>query len=205
MRRLPQILKKDIRLDPAELNLLYLGRWEKEKGIDDLLKAVSLVKGKLPSFCLHVLGWGSFESKMRDLIAEFGLDHQVRMVGKVSTQRVAGYIRAADCVILPSKSDSIPLVFSEALQMGTPLIVTNVGDMGHLTRKFGLGKVVQPGNAEELARAIVEFASEKEGYSGNMSDALSLLDIDQAVDDYLRMTGQTERVGSSVFPASSQR
>ena len=204
MRRLPQVSEKEVRLDPAKFNLLYLGRWERKKGIDDLLKAVSLVKGKLPSLCLHVLGWGGFETKMNELIAEHGLGHQVKVAGKVSTQRVAGYIRAADCVIIPSKGDSIPLVFSEALQMGTPLIVTNVGDMGHLTRKFGLGKVVSPGSARRLARAIIEFASEKKDYSGNMSEALSLLDIDRAVDNFLRVTGQGKRACSPVFPALSQ-
>jgi len=205
MRRLPQISEEEVRLDPAKLNLLYLGRWEKEKGIDDLLRALSLVRGKLPSLCLHLLGWGCFETKMRELITKLGLDRQVKVVGRVSTQLVASYLRAADCVVIPSKSDSIPLVFSEALQMGTPLIVTDVGDMGYMTRKFGLGKVVQPGNAKKLARAIVEFASEKKDYSINVSEAVALLDIDRAVDDFLRITGQGVRACSPVFPSLSQR
>jgi glycosyltransferase involved in cell wall biosynthesis len=205
MRRLPQVSEEEVRLDPAKFNLLYLGRWERKKGIDVLLKAVSLVKSKLPSVSLHVLGWGSFETRMRELIAELGLGHQVERVGKVSTQLVAGYIQAADCVIIPSRGDSIPLVFSEALQMGTPLIVTDVGDMGHLTRKFGLGKVVPPGTAKRLARAMVEFVSEKKDYTGNMPEALRLLDIDRAVDNYLRITGQGERRCTSALPALSQR
>lgn len=199
MRRLPQVPDEEVGLDPVKLNLLYLGRWEKKKGIDDLLEAVNRVKDKLPSLRLHLLGWGGFETEMRGLIAELGLSHQVKMVGRVSTQLVAGYLRAADCVIIPSKSDSIPLVFSEALQMGTPLIVTDVGDMGHLTRKFGLGKVVLPGNAKSLARAIIEFASEKRDYSDNMSRALGLLDIDGAVDGFLRTIGHTGRASSTVF------
>ncbi|UCB51872.1 MAG: glycosyltransferase [Candidatus Zixiibacteriota bacterium] len=205
MRRLPQAADEKVRLDPAKFNLLYLGRWEKKKGIDDLIKAVSFVKGKLPSVRLHVLGWGSFETKMRELIGRLGLGHEVKIVGKVSAQLVASYIKAADCVIIPSKGDSIPLVFSEALQMGTPLIVTNVGDMGHLTRKFGLGKAVPSGSTKRLARAMIEFACEKKDYTGNMPEALRLLDIDRAVDDYLRITGQGERSYASVVPALSKQ
>jgi glycosyltransferase involved in cell wall biosynthesis len=205
MRRLPQMTDEKVRLDPSRFNLLYLGRWEKKKGIDDLLKAVSLVKSILPSVKLHVLGWGNFETRLKELIGELGLGHEVRIVGKVTTQLVASYIKAADCVMIPSRGDSIPLVFSEALQMGTPLIVTNVGDMGHLTKRFGLGKTVPPGNAKRLARAVIEFASEKKDYSRNIPEALRLLDIDEAVDDYLRITGQGELSHASVIPALSRQ
>jgi glycosyltransferase involved in cell wall biosynthesis len=205
MRRLPQISDQRVRLDPDKFNLLYLGRWEERKGIDDLLKAVSFVKGELPSVNLHVLGWGSFETRMKELREQLRLEEEVRIVGKVSTGLVAAYIRQADCVVIPSKSDSIPLVFSEALQMGTPLIVTNVGDMGHLTKKFGLGKVVPVGNAKRLAQAMIEFAGEKKNYTGNMSEALKLLDIEEAVDDYVRITGGPERSHTSVIPAFSKR
>jgi glycosyltransferase involved in cell wall biosynthesis len=205
MRRLPRTSDQKVRLDPAKLNLLYLGRWEKKKGIDDLLKAVSLVKGKLPSVSLHVLGWGSFERKMRELIQQFGLHHEVKIVGKVSTELVAGYIKAADCVVIPSKGDSIPLVFSEALQMGTPLIVTDVGDMGYLTKRFHLGKVVAPGDVKELSQAMIQFAFDKKNYTGNMPEALQLLDIDKAVDDYLRITGRRQYSCLPVVPTVSQR
>lgn len=205
MRRLPQISDEKVRLDPAKFNFLYLGRWEQKKGIDDLLKAVSLVKSTLPSVKLHLLGWGSFEMRMKELIEQLRLGDEVRIVGKVPTGLVAAYIRQADCVVIPSKGDSIPLVFSEALQMGTPLIVTNVGDMGHLTKKFGLGKVVPSGDTQRLAQAMIEFAAEEKDYTGNMSEALKLLDIDEAVDDYLRITGRRESRHTSVIPALSRQ
>lgn len=205
MRRLPKITDEKVRLDPAKFNFLYLGRWEKKKGIDDLLKAMSFVKSKQPSVRLYVVGWGSFEKRMKELKGELGLGDEVKIVGKVSTELVASYLKAADCVIIPSKGDSIPLVFSEALQMGTPLIVTNVGDMGHLTKKFRLGKVVPSGSAHKLAQTMIEFACEKKDYTGNMSAALKLLDIDEAVDDYLRITGRRESRHTSVIPALSRQ
>ncbi len=205
MRRLPHTSSENVELDPAKFNFLYLGRWEKKKGIDDLLKALSSVKNKLPSVNLHVLGWGRLQKRMKELIGELGLGDEVKIVGKVSTELVASYLKAADCVIIPSKGDSIPLVFSEALQMGTPLIVTNVGDMGHLTKKFGLGKVAPSGDTQRLAQAMIEFACEKKDYTGNMSLALKLLDIDEAVDDYLRITGRRESRHTSVIPALSRQ
>ena len=186
MRRLPPISEEKEQLDPAKFNFLYVGRWEKKKGLDELLRAFGLIKSKLSSVNLHILGWGGFEKKMKKLIKKLKLENEVKIVGKVSTNLVANYIKQSDCVTIPSKSDSIPLVFSEALQMGTPLIVTDVGDMGYLVKKFGLGKVVPPGDIQKLAQAMIEFALEKKDYTGNIPEVLKLLDIEKAVDDYLK-------------------
>ncbi len=186
MRRLPPAPKEKGLLDPKKFNFLYVGRWEKKKGLDDLIKAFSQVKEKLHCVNLYILGWGNFEKGLRKLIKVHKLEDQVKILGKVSTTSVAEYIKQADCVTIPSKGDSIPLVFSEALQMETPLIVTDVGDMGYLVERFELGKVVSPGDIQRLAQAMIEFVIERGDYSKNMLKALKLLDIEKAVDDYLK-------------------
>lgn len=186
MRRLPPAPDKKGLLDPEKFNFLYVGRWEKKKGLDDLIKAFSEVKEKLRSVNLYILGWGDFEKELRKLIKRLKLEHEVKILGKVSTNLVATYIKQADCVTIPSKSDSIPLVFSEALQMGTPLIVTDVGDMGYLVKRFDLGKVIPPGDIQKLAQAMIEFVCEKKDYTRKIPEALKLLDIEKTVDDYLK-------------------
>jgi glycosyltransferase involved in cell wall biosynthesis len=189
MRRLPPVSEEKTQFDPTKFNFLYVGRWDKKKGLDDLIKAFGQGREKLSSVHLHILGWGDFERNMRALIKQLRLDDEVKMVGKVSTLLVAGYIKQADCVIIPSKGDSIPLVFSEALQMGTPLIVTNVGDMGYLVRRFNLGKVVPPEDVYRLSQAIIEMVYQKRDYSMNIPDVLKMLDVERAVSDYLKTIG----------------
>ena len=192
MRRLPKTSEEKGLVDPAKFNFLYVGRWDKKKGLDDLIKAFGLVKDKLVSINLHILGWGGFEKKMVKLIKELKLEDDVKIVGKVSTNSLANYIKQADCVTIPSKGDSIPLVFSEALQMGTPLIVTDVGDMGYLVKRFKLGTVVPPGDIQKLAQAMIKFACEKTDYSHNLPEALKLFNIEKAVDDFLKTVGFKE-------------
>jgi glycosyltransferase involved in cell wall biosynthesis len=193
MRRFSKISGEKINLDPTKFSFLYVGRWEKKKGLDDLIKAFALVKSKIPFANLYILGWGDFEKKMKKLIKRLELENEVKIVGRVTTNLVANYIKQADCVIIPSKGDSIPLVFSEALQMGTPLIVTDVGDMGYLVKKFHLGKVVPKGDSPKLAQAMIEFAFEKsegsigKNYSENIPKVLKMLSTEKAVDDYLRI------------------
>ncbi|KPL00832.1 MAG: hypothetical protein AMJ91_03120 [candidate division Zixibacteria bacterium SM23_73_3] len=203
MRRLPSASEGEEQLDSTRSNFLYVGRWDKEKGLDDLIKAFGLVKNKLLSVNLYVLGWGDFENKMKRLVRELKLEDEVKIVGKVSTKSVANYIKQVDCLIIPSRSDSIPLVFSEALQMGTPLIVTEVGDMGYLVKRFNLGKVVPPKDVQKLSQAIIEFACQKKDYSRNIPKALKLLNIEKAVDDYLKIVLPKEHALSSPVHASS--
>ena len=204
MRRLPSASEGKGQLDPTKFNFLYVGRWERKKGLDDLLKAFCLVKNKLSSANLYILGWGSFEREMRRLVRQLKLEDEVTIVGKVSARLVADYIKQADCVTIPSKSDSIPLVFSEALQMGTPLIVNNVGDMGYLVERFGLGKVVPPGEIQKLAQAMIEFACEKKDYSQKIPEALRLLNIEKAVEDYIKTVVFKEYTQASIVRALSR-
>jgi glycosyltransferase involved in cell wall biosynthesis len=185
MRKLPQIYEEKEKLDPLKFNFLYVGRWEESKGLEDLIQAFAQVRKKLPAVNLYLLGWGDLKPKMKKLVGSLRLEAEVKFVGKVSTSSVANYLEQANCVVIPSKGDSIPLVLSEALQMGTPLIVTDVGDMGYLVRRFKLGKVVTPGDAGGLAKAMMEFVREDNDYSKNIPEALKLLDIKNAVNNYL--------------------
>ena len=186
MRRLPPPPDQIVGLDKSTTNFLYLGRWEKRKGLDDLIRAFSLVKKDRPDINLHILGWGDYEGQMRELINQLKLGEEIKIVGKVSASLVSAYLKESDCLVIPSKGDSIPLVFSEALQMRTPLIVTDVGDMGYLARRFNLGKVVPCGDIQKLAHAMKEFTQERGDYSEGIPEALGLLSVEKAVDDYLR-------------------
>ena len=195
MRKLPEPTEQRIGLDKSKTNFLYLGRWEKKKGLDELIKAFSLVKKELAHINLYILGWGDYEREMRKLINQFKLKEEIKIVGKVSTNLVSAYLKESDCLVIPSKGDSIPLVFSEALQMRTPLIVTNIGDMGYLVKRFNLGKVVPCGDVQKLADAMKEFIKETKDYSKNIPEVLKILNIEKAVDDYLKIIRPPSAVG----------
>ncbi|MCJ7577135.1 MAG: glycosyltransferase [candidate division Zixibacteria bacterium] len=198
MRKLPRTIDQTIGLDKSKTNFLYLGRWEKKKGLDELIKAFALVKKEMAQINLHILGWGDYERGMRKLINQLELKEDIKIVGKVSTSLVVAYLKESDCLMIPSKGDSIPLVFSEALQMRTPLIVTDVGDMGHLVKKFDLGKVVPCEDVQKLACAMKEFIKERKDYSKSIPEVLKFLNIEKAVGDYLETIWRYDRPPSAV-------
>ena len=69
---------------------------------------------------------------------------------------------SSDCVVIPSRSESIPLVFSEALRFDRELIVSDVGDMGTLGRQYGVAWVIPPEDPMAL-RAAMKKRVESQG------------------------------------------
>lgn len=170
-------------------HFLYVGRWEKAKGLEDLLQAFSIVAQKNSNVSLSLIGWGSLEPKISEIIEASNLKNFIKIIGKVSAKELSYQISLCDCMVIPSKGDSIPLVYSEALQMRKPVIVTDVGDMGFLTRKYEVGKVVKASQIDQLANAMLEFITEEKDYIQNMPDILDLINIDKAAEIYLRTLG----------------
>jgi glycosyltransferase involved in cell wall biosynthesis len=141
----------------------------------------------VPAISLSFLGWGPDEERLNARIAELGLQKQVRFLGAGGPAEVARAMKLSQCLLIPSLSDSIPLVYGEALQARIPLIVTDVGDMGALTSAFKLGSVVPPGDVRGMTGAMVSMASDgpSPGFSERMEVLLRDLDPGAAADTLL--------------------
>jgi glycosyltransferase involved in cell wall biosynthesis len=143
-------------------SFLFVGRHHKIKGLDTLIDAVIRLEHSFPNarYNLTVVGDGELTSQMKNMIDENGLGNKVTFTGKIADGRLYELYSEADCVVIPSRSESIPLVFSEALQFNKPMIVTDVGDMGVLGRRYGVARVVEKENAAALAKGMQDFIEE---------------------------------------------
>ncbi len=145
---------------------LFVGRIEKVKGIDLLLQSMAYLKEEALNFRLTVVGGGGMEGWARHFIQEKVLEEYISWMGNVPDQKLASLYESSDCVVIPSRSESIPLVFSEALRFNRDLIVTDVGDMGMLGRQYGVAWVVPPEDVialEEMMKKRVKFQDHGEG------------------------------------------
>lgn len=109
---------------------LYLGRIEKSKGVFDLLKAFSRIKQDIWDYRLLFIGDGAASAQLRKMVERLKLRGKVHILGQIPFEEVVDYLQRARALVIPTHSDSIPLVFGEALQTATPMIVTDVGDLG---------------------------------------------------------------------------
>ena len=123
---------------------LFVGRLEKVKGLDLMLQSMARLIEEDLDVHLTIVGKGRMEEWAKDFVRQKRLEKRVSMVGNVSDPALASLYASANCVVIPSRSESIPLVFSEAIRFDKELIVTDVGDMGMLGRQYGVAWVIPP-------------------------------------------------------------
>ena len=138
----------------AVYRFLYVGRLARIKGVDLLVKAArSLPEGAV----LSVAGGGPLGGVGQQAASR--AEGRVQVLGRISDAALELELARCDCVVIPSRSESIPIVLGEALQFGKRLIVTDVGDMGHIVRRYRLGEVVPSRNVKALSLAMHRAAT----------------------------------------------
>lgn len=175
----------------ALYHFLFVGRIEKVKGIDLLLQSMALLMVEDVKAHLTVVGRGGMEEWARNFIDENTLGEHASWLGSVSNEILAALYESSDCVVIPSRSESIPLVFSEALRFNKDLIVSDVGDMGMLGRQYGVALIVPPGNVKALKEAMkmrIDFQDHgREEENKNKKEELNrLFDLEISIERFLK-------------------
>lgn len=153
IRRLPEPSSRpDISGDA-----LFVGRYHRNKGPDVLVDAIAILKGRGQSIRLAMHGLGDMEQKLRDRVRRKGIDQEVSVLPPIDAQELADRLASARFLIIPSRIESVPLVLGDAVQSRTPVIVSDVGDMGELVKRFELGITVPPEDPVRLADAIAKM------------------------------------------------
>jgi glycosyltransferase involved in cell wall biosynthesis len=188
LRVLPEADARGEARHNREFDFVYVGRYDRSKGAFLVLEALAAVRRKNPGITAGLLGWGPEEHRLKKRAERLGLASAVRFLGAGGPKEVARTLASGRCLLIPSYADSIPLVFGEALQAKIPLIVTEVGDLGTLTREHKLGIVVDRGDAAALASAMLKMESEgpPEGYLARMDLLLAEFSPETAARKLLR-------------------
>ncbi len=169
---------------------LFVGRIEKVKGIDLLLRSMAILKEEALDAHLTVVGSGGMQEWARCFIKDKGLEGHITWMGTVPDETLAFLYESSDCVVIPSRSESIPLVFSEALKFNKELIVTDVGDMGMLGGQYGVAQVVPAEDVIALKESMKKrgglHAKGKKAEDGDKREELKrLFDIETSVERFL--------------------
>jgi glycosyltransferase involved in cell wall biosynthesis len=116
------------RVTSAErLNLLFIGRLDPKKGIENLLEACAMLKRRgAPGFALTIAGGGpeSYRRALADLIQRLELGGEVQMIGEVEGKEKEAAFAAAAVVVVPSFVENFAMVVAEALARERPVIAS---------------------------------------------------------------------------------
>jgi teichuronic acid biosynthesis glycosyltransferase TuaC len=138
--------------DKAEL-VLFVGRLDTAKGIEELLEAFASLASHRPNLRLAFVGDGPGGNHLRSKTKHLALEDRITLNGACSSQEVAHWLAAANVLALPSYNEGYPNVVIEALSCGRPVIATNVGGILELVNDES-GILIAPRDSRALAAAI---------------------------------------------------
>lgn len=137
--------------------LVFIGRWHRNKGVDLLLDALQLLKSDDWALIeeIAIYGGGPLDQIVRRKVAALqGSGKPIKLGSFLPKVAAEQAIAQADYLILPSRVESIPVIFSDAMKLGRPIIATPVGDLPELFAQAAFGIVAKSVDAVALADAI---------------------------------------------------
>ncbi len=173
--------KQSIKNGP--LRFVFLGRMEPVKGPDVLIEAVTKIKDL--NFELHLMGDGSLLPSLKEKVRDLGLNKKVVFYGNVSDPKlIFKTLSLSDWLVIPSRSDSIPLVFSEGSKAGLPMIVAEVGDMVELVNEYKVGLSFPKEDSKKLAKILEDVIKKGRGevkrYKENVNKVAKVFNVDSS-------------------------
>lgn len=149
-----------------------LGRLVAYKGFKYLVEAANYLND---SFVILIGGTGPLKDELENQIKINSLENKVELVGRISDYMLPSYYGACDVFCLSSimKTEAFGIVQIEAMSCGKPIVATNIPQSGvpFVNAHGESGLNVEPSNAEDLARAIMDITKDPDTYSHYSSGA----------------------------------
>lgn len=136
---------------------LAMGRLEKQKGYELLLKAAKVLVDKKVDFQLRIGGSGSLEKSLQWKSKRLGISEQVSWLGELTREEVKQELVGSHCLVNTSHHENQPVAMLEALAVGRPVLTTAWVGSGDLIVDGALGKTIDTRNPEQFGEAMIEM------------------------------------------------
>lgn len=140
--------------------LIAICRFVEKKGLDVLLRACAILKGREVAFQCLLIGDGPEMSRLQSLVEELKLHDVVRFTGALPIDQVRSYLVPSTVIIAPSvyardgERDGTPTVLIEAMACGIPVVASGISGIPELIDDGESGLLVPERDEERLASAI---------------------------------------------------
>jgi colanic acid/amylovoran biosynthesis glycosyltransferase len=155
------------RTSPGTCRILFVGRLVPKKGLDLLIEAAAIMQDRGLSFECVIVGAGELLAGLRKRASALGVTGSVRFAGVLSGEDLREAYRESDIFVLPSRPavrggpDTLPVVLTEAMAMGLPVVSTRVAAIPELVEDGVSGLLVPPADAAALAEALERLAGDE--------------------------------------------
>lgn len=166
-------LKKRYKI-PSKPIVLFLGRIDKEKNIDVLIRAIYLLKSKV-DFHTVIVGKGKEEASLKRLAEELGIADRVTFTGYLPKKDLANIYKIGDIFAMPSIAELQCLVVMEAMATGLPVVGANAVALPHLVKHNRNGYLFKQEDERDLAKGLLRLLKDKNLREGMGEESLKII------------------------------
>jgi glycosyltransferase involved in cell wall biosynthesis len=148
-------------LDCKSSTILYAGRLEKLKGVQNLILALPLIRAHVPHAQLVIAGAGTYEPELRRLASDLSLEEHIIWRGHVDSATLHSLYAMSAVVAVPSIwPEPFGKVGIEAMGVGRAVVASNVGGISEWLTDSVTGYLVPPNDSTLLANALVRILTD---------------------------------------------
>lgn len=161
--RVPAAIRQKYGLPPAKTPLvLYVGRIDPEKSIENVFRAFAQVLPKVPDAEFFLAGEGIARSELEKLAQTLGITAHVHFLGKVLPPDLMDIYRAGWLFATASETETQGIVLIEAAATGLPLVAVDAGAVREVCQNRKNGYLCQPGDTAAMSRALTKLLTDKD-------------------------------------------
>ena len=153
-------IRKMMRVSDTDIIFLFVGRFDIDKGIIELIKAFSLLLDEIKNISLWLLGPSENANKYLDELITIKESEKIKILPY--SQSPEKYMAAADIFCLPSYREGFGTVIIESAASGIPSIGTNIHGLIDSIVDGKTGLLVDPGDIKSLSESMFKLASNQE-------------------------------------------
>lgn len=141
---------------PPNNNLLYVGRVNKEKGVEDMINALKILVLEFPNVRLYIVGsdqkGGMYIEQLKELASKLGVEKNVIFVGPIPNREILGYYQKASVFLFASHGgEGIPRSVLEAMACGVSVVATRIAGTPEAVIDDVTGFLVQTHDPKRIA------------------------------------------------------
>ncbi len=142
---------------PVILTVARLDNTERQKGYEQILQGMPLIRAKIPNIRYIIVGKGSDRPRIEQLITDLSLQDCVTLAGFVPDAELNDYYNLCDVFAMPSQGEGFGIVFLEALACGKPVLGGNLDGAVDALCQGKLGVLVDPNDISAIADNLIQI------------------------------------------------
>ena len=147
--------KMEKKFDERDNLVGYMGRLSEEKGVLNFVRAITLTLKQRNDLKFLIGGDGQLRDQIEKYLEKKDLNDKIKFMGWVPHDKVPEYLNELKLLVVPSYTESGPLIALEAMSCGTPILATPVGHILNIVEDGETGFIMEDNSPECIAKNVI--------------------------------------------------